>query len=523
MSLPLQPIRRALKAAVLLSLAASGATAAQDRSLQASARFFDDPVVRVISITINDTAYRALQRQPRAFVSGTFSDGSVLLTNVGVHLKGMGSFRAIDSTPSFTIKFDKFSSGQFYHGLSKLMLNNSVQDTSYMAELLGTQLFRDAGVPAARVTYARVLLNGRDLGLHLAIEGMNKPFLKRHFQRTDGNLYEGYLADVDRALDQDAGTRTNQADVRALFSATLLENPTARFTQLSRVLDVDRFASFAAMEVLLSHWDGYCIHTNNYRLYHDPKSDKMVFIAHGLDGVFRRPNISIQPPLKSLVSRALFTTAEGRQLYEQRLRTIFTNVFRTAVITNRLNEALDRLRTAGLKPDELAQLESRASTMRQRIVERVERVAEQLTGLNPRGLQFDANGMARLTGWREEPDVGTPRFDRPLLDDKNTLHIDGNGAECRASWRLWAYLQPGRYVFEGIVRTAGLQNGGAGLRISGDTRNRRIAGDAPWQPLQHPFSIEEGEGDVEFVCELRTYQGGGQAWFDAESLTLKRE
>lgn len=63
----------------------------------------------------------------------------------------MGSFRSIDSTPSLSVKFDRFTSGQSYHGLSKLMLNNSAQDTSYMAELLGTQLFRDAGVPAARV------------------------------------------------------------------------------------------------------------------------------------------------------------------------------------------------------------------------------------------------------------------------------------------------------------------------------------------------------------------------------------
>jgi len=114
-------------------------------------------------------------------VAGTFSDGRVVLTNIGVHLKGMGSFRAIDDKPSFSLNFNEFSAGQNYCGLTKLMLNNSAQDSSYLAELLGTQLFRDAGLPAARVTYVRVVLNGRDLGLHLAIEGMNKRFLKRYF------------------------------------------------------------------------------------------------------------------------------------------------------------------------------------------------------------------------------------------------------------------------------------------------------------------------------------------------------
>ena len=30
----------------------------------------------------------------------------------------------------------------------------------------------------------------------------------------------------------------------------------------------------------------------------------------------------------------------------------------------------------------------------------------------------------------------------------------------------------------------------------------------------HAFTIKEGEGDVEFVCELRTYRGGGEVWFE---------
>ena len=146
-----------------------------------SAKFFDDPAVRLLRLELADSAFAALRRQPRIYVAGTFSDGRVVLTNIGVHLKGMGSFRAIDDKPSFSLNFNEFSAGQNYCGLTKLMLNNSAQDSSYLAELLGTQLFRDAGLPAARVTYVRVVLNGRDLGLHLAIEGMSKRFLKRYF------------------------------------------------------------------------------------------------------------------------------------------------------------------------------------------------------------------------------------------------------------------------------------------------------------------------------------------------------
>jgi len=241
---------------ILFTSSAGRATAAP-RMADASDQLFSAPGVPVFKIEVSEVAFRALRQQPRTYVSGTFSDGEQSLTNVGVHLKGMGSFRAVDGKPSFSLKFDEFTKGAEYSGLTKLMLNNSVQDSSYLAELLGTQLFRDAGVPAARVAYARVLLNGHDLGLYVAIEGMNKHFLKRFFKKADGNLYEGYLADLDGRLEQDGGAVKDRADVRALLTAARVSDPAQRFAGLSRLLDLDRFASFGAMEVLLSHWDGY--------------------------------------------------------------------------------------------------------------------------------------------------------------------------------------------------------------------------------------------------------------------------
>jgi spore coat protein CotH len=66
---------------------------------------------------------------------------------------------------------------------------------------------------------------------------------------------------------------------------------------------VDRFISFIAMEMLTSHWDGYAAAVNNFRIYHDPKTDKLVFITHGLDGTLKRPSFSIRVPIRSAVGR----------------------------------------------------------------------------------------------------------------------------------------------------------------------------------------------------------------------------
>jgi hypothetical protein len=214
------------------------------------------------------------------------------------------------------VKFDEFVEDQTYRGLKKVMFNNSAQDSTYLAEMLATQLFDDAGVPAARVTHARVRLNGRDLGLYVVIEAMNKDFLKRHFGSGKGNLYEGYLQDVNGRLEQDNGEDETRADLQALNEACTIQDPTERWERLNEILDVDRFLSFIAMELLTTHWDGYLIHINNYRLYHDPKTEKMVFITHGLDWAFRRPNVSLDPPLKSAVARAVLTTQQGQEGYQ---------------------------------------------------------------------------------------------------------------------------------------------------------------------------------------------------------------
>ena len=99
------------------------------------------------------------------------------------------------------------------------------------------------------------------------------------------------------------------------------------------------------------------------------------------------------------------------------------------------------------------------------------------------------------------------------------LHIQAWGGRCRASWRSLIYLKPGRYRFEGRVRTDGVV-GGAGLRISGDPRNIRLAGQNAWQSLQHEFRVDQSGGDVDLVCECDAT--AGDVWFELDSLRVRK-
>ncbi|HTI69003.1 MAG TPA: CotH kinase family protein, partial [Candidatus Limnocylindria bacterium] len=127
----------------------------------------------------------------RPEVPATVKFGTNVFEKVAIHIKGAaGSFRQIDANPALTLNFGKLNPEQSCFGHRKLHLNNSVQDNSLMNELVASRMFNEAGVPTPRVSHAIVILNGRTLGMYVMKEGWDKPFLKRNFGSSKGNLYD---------------------------------------------------------------------------------------------------------------------------------------------------------------------------------------------------------------------------------------------------------------------------------------------------------------------------------------------
>ena len=168
---------------------------------------------------------------------------------------------------------------------------------------------------------------------------------------------------------------------------------------------------------------------------------------------------------------------------------------------------------------DLAAIERRAALLRERIGVRAGRVADQLRGIEPETMKFDAAGFGYPVSWRDEAGSNEAILDRVKCDGKTTLHIQARG-RTRASWRSQMFLKPGWYRFEGMARTNLMDSGSARLRISGDTRTIGISGTAAWQPLTHDFSVKDEVKDVELVCELDA--PSGDVWFDLDSLRVKQ-
>jgi spore coat protein H len=526
----------AMALALLVAGPAQAASYARKQKLVPGHGIFNSNVVLDIRIEISTNELKQLQRSERQYVRATFQEGSNVWNDVGIRIKGAaGSTRGINDKPALTIGFGHFTPDQRFYGLRKFHLNNSVQDASYLCENIASELFRKADVPTPRVSYANVTINGRKRGLYVLKEGFAKEMLGLYFKNTEGNLYDGgFLQEVDSQLERDMGEEedvNDWSDLKALAKAAQEKDIARRWEELSRVLDVDRFITFCTLEVMLWDWDGYMMNRNNYRVYHDLDTGRMVFFPHGMDQMFWEPGRPVWPQDKigaSIVGRAVLTTPQGEKLYRQRFGEVFTNVFQIEAMTNRVNEL-----AALLKPHagDAKAYDDQVKRIRDLITGRHRTLLLELSLPPPEPLKFES-GVAKLANWELPGTIqalsekGQSKRQKVTVDGRRMLHIQTAEASA-GSWRTRVILDAGEYRFEAKVKTADVvsvpdpkKGEGAGIRHSGTQtpRENKLVGTSDWTLLTHTFPVQVSGQSVFLLCELRA--SAGEAWFDLDSLRL---
>jgi len=229
--------------------------------------------------------------------------------------------------------------------------------------------------------------------------------------------------------------------------------------------------------------------------------------------------------MAGLVAKAIMEIPAGRRAYRERLTNLLTNSFTIEALTNRVREW-----SAAMAPNltraEARMFQREATDLCERIRQRVLDVSRQLATPEPALVQFQ-NSSAGLGGWIPVDAAADAKLEKTVSSGRPALHIQA-GSRAVASWRTKAWLEAGRYRFEGLARTAGVKpaasgrNHGASLVVWGrkTSGTRMLAGDSDWTKLQVEFEVSERETQVEFVCLLRG--GEGNAWFDVDSLQLVR-
>jgi len=283
----------------------------------------------------------------------TFFDASVSIDGTRVDAAsvrkkgGLGSLSRL--RPSLVIDLDRNVPDQAVHGVSRLTLNNDRSDPAHNRQCMAYELFTRAGLPASRCNLAHVVVNGADLGTFSNVEPIRKPLLRRLFGDDSGNLYEGREdgdfsdALVDRFQLKTNETTNDRSDLHAVVRALAADDASV-VSELEALIDLDGFRRFWALETLTGNWDSYSGNTNNFFVYHDPTSDRLVFLPWGTDTAFTGGSIvdaynqTLTVYATGALANRLYNLPDERERFRALLGELNDTLWDAGTLESRLDE-----------------------------------------------------------------------------------------------------------------------------------------------------------------------------------------
>jgi hypothetical protein len=296
---------------------------------------------------------------------------NVVFTNVGVRFKGNGTLLGALRTykRSFKVDLNKQVKSQHLVGRKTLNFGNLSADFSFLSDALAYEFYRDAGVPAPRTTFARLLLtidgrfDGRLLGLYVMVENPDAEWAREHFGVEGIALFKPVTYELFKDLGDDwkayegiydPKTKTKPKHQRRVIELAKFVTAASDGDFAARVgefLDLDEFARFLACEVILSNYDSILDNGQNFLLYLDPQTDKFGFIPWDLDhswGEFpmigtadSRERASLWHPWvgENRFIERMLKTEPFRERYRREIERLLATLF----VPERLNRRLDEL------------------------------------------------------------------------------------------------------------------------------------------------------------------------------------
>lgn len=497
---------------------------------QAGDRLFQNERVKHLSLRFSENDVSLLEQEHRPYVRADFSDGAISIYSVGIKLKGAaGSYQLLSGKPGFTVKFDKFRKKQTLDQLDKIHLNNSVQDGTYLCEWLGAEVFRLANYPSPRVSHALLKWNEQSEAMYVIREAYDKSFLRRYYSNTDGNLYDGgFLQDLDADLEKDSGLGVDdRSDLRAIVAALNNTDANVRYREMEKRIDLERFVTFMALERMLCHWDGYSENANNYRVYIHPDTGLAIFFPHGMDQLIGDPNM----PLFDFPSPRVSSQVMGCDKWRARYRNRVKELLPLFDPSNDLIQKLDKIATVlrvsleELGNEPLQQFESQLEELKNRIVERVNAIKEQLAQDEEQAIELAIGKSVELKDWFPQCDSEEMAIHAGNESTAEPLQLSIDSEPGYASWRHRLCLRQGTYRIEGKYRTEGVQPiddlsvDSIGIGHSRDERWSRPESD-DWQDFSSTILIVEDRFVVEVIVGLRAKHGMMQV--DRSSFRISR-
>ena len=327
---------------------------------------FENDDILSFHITVNREDWLKMWDRPFKYVKCTIKFGDEVYQDVGLRFKGNSSSSVGGLKKSYKFKFDEFDKKQCFHGFKKLNFSNGFKDPSLLREKLAYDLFKVAGVPASRATFAKLYLtipgeyDEEYIGFYTLVEQVDKVFLEDRFGDIEGCLFKGegmsdliYRGDDPKRYERDyeAKLSKKQRDYSVLirFIKMLNETPEERFPfEIENTFNVETFLSWLAVNTLLSNLDSYAGTGHNYYLYFNKGTGKFEFIPWDLNEAFgnfqmgsaqEMMELDIYEPYakpKLLIERIL-RVPKFKERYIEKIKTLMDDSFQQSAMYSKIN------------------------------------------------------------------------------------------------------------------------------------------------------------------------------------------
>lgn len=324
---------------------------------------FDSTRLHQCQIELDPADWAALREtfQTNQYYAADLTIDGETVRQVGIRSRGAGS-RSGDK-PGLKLDFNKYVSGQEFHGYKSMVLDNVTQDPSMMRELLANRVFEAAGIAAPQIAFCRLTVNTDFWGVYTLVEAVSKPFLKARLSEDGGTLYDyEYVDDYRFAYKGDDAAAYSPSPFEPQTNEDKLDGGLAEFIRainqtpesgyaaaMEGYIDVRRFLTHLAVENACAEYDGIVgeFGMNNFYLYQYEGRNRFVFIPWDKDTSFTAAEWPVQQRMETNeFTRRLMGDPAMKSFYEAEVKRIASNFVTTAFLGPKIDQWAALIRTS---------------------------------------------------------------------------------------------------------------------------------------------------------------------------------
>jgi hypothetical protein len=251
--------------------------------------FYDPSILRTLFVTFEQNDWEqelAAFRRTDVDVPATLLVDGTTYRDVGVRFRGNSSYSMVPEGRKrpLALSLDAVHEEQALRGYRSLNLLNAINDPTFVRTALYAHIANQY-LPAPRVNFVRLVVNGESWGVYPNQQQYNKDFVRDFFPGGNGARWKvpgspgargglEYIGDDIAAYRRhyEIKTKDDTAQWRALVTLTRVLNQTPADqleAALAPLLNVDGVLRFLAVEMALVNSDGYWSRASDYSLYRD--------------------------------------------------------------------------------------------------------------------------------------------------------------------------------------------------------------------------------------------------------------